>query len=172
MRASKRFPVAVHALLLAASLSDSRRVTSMLIAESADLNAVTVRNIFLSLSDSGLLTASAGKNGGIRLGRPPEEITLWDVYRSVETDNVEDIFQIYDGNHQCPVGRHVYQVLYPHLYSALGAMKADMEQVTIKMLLSELQALITDSADSPDAALLQVLPEGSLKKGRKADSAD
>lgn len=61
MRVSKRFPLAVHSLLFVAVLSPKKRVTSALVAESTRSNPVTVRNIFLNLSDSGLLIASAGK---------------------------------------------------------------------------------------------------------------
>ncbi|MCC8163523.1 MAG: Rrf2 family transcriptional regulator, partial [Lachnospiraceae bacterium] len=65
MRVSKRFPLAVHALLFVAVLSPAKRVTSKLVAESTDTNAVTGRNLFLDLAESGLLIASAGKNGGV-----------------------------------------------------------------------------------------------------------
>lgn len=61
MRVSKRFPLAVHSLLFVAVLSPHRRVTSTLVAESTESNPVTVRNIFLKLSEKGLLVAATGK---------------------------------------------------------------------------------------------------------------
>ncbi len=76
MRVSKRFPLAVHSLLFVAVLSPKKRVTSALVAESTDSNPVTVRNIFLKLSECGLLVTAAGKNGGVHLAKEPKDITL------------------------------------------------------------------------------------------------
>ncbi len=141
MRVSKRFPTAVHALLLIACLSPKQRVTSSVIAQSTGSNAVMIRNIFLKLSENGLLITAAGKNGGVHLGREPQDITLWDIYHAVETDNVDEIFKIYEGNGLCPVGKNVYHILLPHAESAVAAMKADMEKVTIATMLEELSSL-------------------------------
>ena len=144
MRVSKRFPTAVHSLLYVAVLSPRRRVTSTLIAESTGSNAVIIRNIFLNLSKCGLLTASAGKNGGVQLAREPKDITLWDIYQSVETNDVEEIFKIHETDSDCPVGKNIYQLLYPHMLSAVDAMKESMEQVTLETLLNELKNLLRD----------------------------
>ncbi|MCD8121027.1 MAG: Rrf2 family transcriptional regulator, partial [Clostridiales bacterium] len=86
MRVSKRFPLAVHSLLFVAVLSPKKRVTSTLVAESTGANAITVRNLFLELSDSGLLIATAGKNGGVQLAREPQNITLWVTIQNPHTE--------------------------------------------------------------------------------------
>ncbi len=145
MRVSKRFPLAVHCLLFVAVLSPKQRVTSTLVAQSTGANAVTVRNIFLKLSESGLLTASAGKNGGVHLARQPQDITLWDIYRAVELGDAEKIFNMYEGSDGCPVGRNFYQVLHPHMVSAARAMETDMAQVTLASLMTELKELLKNS---------------------------
>ncbi|MCD7755655.1 MAG: Rrf2 family transcriptional regulator [Firmicutes bacterium] len=147
MRVSKRFPLAVHSLLFVAVLSSKKRVTSKLVAESTDTNPVTVRNIFLNLSESGLLVASAGKNGGVHLAREPKNITLWDIYQAVETNDVEEMFKIHETSSTCPVGKNLYQILYPHMASAVNAMKADMEQVTLESLMAELKELLKASPE-------------------------
>ncbi|MCD8039818.1 MAG: Rrf2 family transcriptional regulator [Lachnospiraceae bacterium] len=148
MRFSKRFPLAVHSLLFVAVLSPKRRVTSALVAESTESNPVTVRNIFLKLSQSGLLIAAAGKNGGVRLAREPKDITLWDIYQAMETNDVEEIFKLHETNSDCPVGKNFYQILYPHMASAVNAMKADMEQVTLETLIGELKGLLKNKKDA------------------------
>ncbi|MCD8328944.1 MAG: Rrf2 family transcriptional regulator [Ruminococcus sp.] len=145
MCVSKRFPLAVHSLLFVAVLSPKKRVTSALVAESTRSNPVTVRNIFLNLSDSGLLIASAGKNGGVRLAREPKNITLWDIYQAVELKDVNKIFNMYEGSGTCPIGKNFYKILHPHMVSASNAMKADMERVTLETLMSELKELIKTS---------------------------
>lgn len=144
MRVSKKFPTAVHALLYVAVLSPKRRVTSALVAESTGSNAVTIRNLFLDLSKNGLLTASAGKNGGVHLAREPKNITLRDVYQAVETNDVEEIFKLHETDSDCPVGKNIYQILYPHMLAAVTAMKGSVEQVTLASLLEELESLLND----------------------------
>ncbi len=145
MRISKRFPLAVHSLLFVAVLSPEKRVTSALVAESTRSNPVTVRNIFLNLSDSGLLIASAGKNGGVHLAREPKDITLWDIYESVELKDVNKIFNMYEGSDTCPVGKNFYQILHPHMVAASNGMKAEMEKVTLETLMSELKEMLKTS---------------------------
>lgn len=142
MRVSKRYPLAVHCLLFVAVLSPNKRVTSALVAESTESNPVTVRNIFLDLSEKGLLAASAGKNGGVRLAREPEDINLWDIYQAVETNNVEEIFKLHETDSDCPVAKNFYRILYPHMVSAVDAMKESMEQVTLETLIDELKCLL------------------------------
>ncbi|MCD7840310.1 MAG: Rrf2 family transcriptional regulator [Erysipelotrichaceae bacterium] len=139
MRVSKRFPMAVHSLLYIAVASPMKRVTSKMVGNSIGANAVTIRGLFLDLTANGLIETAAGKNGGVSLGKAPNEITLWDIYEAVETDDVEEIFKMYEGNGDCPVGKNIYQVLYPHVASAVDAMKTDMEKVTIETLLGDLK---------------------------------
>ncbi len=154
--------MAVHALLFVAVMSPSQRVTSALVAQSSGTSAAVIRNIFLDLSRCGMIIASAGKNGGVRLGREPKDITLWEIYEAVETNEVEEIFKMYKGNCQCPIGKNFYQILYPHMESAMDAMKADMETVTIETLMSELQAVLQNSFEEEniDDEKNQYLREG------------
>ncbi|MCD8191500.1 MAG: Rrf2 family transcriptional regulator [Oscillospiraceae bacterium] len=146
MRVSKQFPMVVHSLLFVAVLSPERRVTSALVAESTQSNPVTVRNMFIKLSESGLLVASTGKKGGVRLAREPREITLWDIYRAVETNDVEEIFKLHEATSDCPVAKNFYTILYPHMASAVNAMKEDMEKVTLETLIEELKDLLGPAA--------------------------
>ncbi|MCD8174381.1 MAG: Rrf2 family transcriptional regulator [Phascolarctobacterium sp.] len=108
MRVSKKFPLAVHSLLFVAVLSPKKRVTSTLVAESTETNPVTVRNIFLTLEEHGFLIATAGKNGGVCLAKEPKDITLWDVYLAMETNDVEEIFKLHEMDSDCPVGKNIF----------------------------------------------------------------
>ncbi|MCD7893712.1 MAG: Rrf2 family transcriptional regulator [Erysipelotrichaceae bacterium] len=146
MRVSKRFPMAVHSLLYIAVVSPKKRVTSIMVGNSVGANAVTIRGLFLDLSSNGLLKTAAGKNGGVSLGREPNEITLWDIYEAAETDDVEEIFKMYEGNGDCPVGKNIYQILYPHVTSAVEAMKKDMQKVTVETLLVDLKSELVNTS--------------------------
>ncbi|MCD8394129.1 MAG: Rrf2 family transcriptional regulator, partial [Bacteroidales bacterium] len=73
-----------------------------------------------------------------------KDITLWDVYQAVETNDVEEIFKLHETDSDCPVGKNIYQLLYPHMFAAVTAMKDSMEQVTLETLLDELNCLLKD----------------------------
>ncbi|MCD8286936.1 MAG: Rrf2 family transcriptional regulator [Clostridia bacterium] len=151
MRVSKRFPTAVHALLFVAVLSPEKRVTSSLVAESAGSNPVIIRNIFQDLTRCGLIAAVPGKNGGVVLAKDAKDISLWDIYQAVETNDAEEIFKIHDEESESPIGRNFYRILYPHMDSAVQAMKASMEQVSLDTLMKELTSLI-ESGEAEDVS--------------------
>ncbi len=142
MRVSKRFPLAVHSMLFVAVLSPEKRVTSNLVAESTETNPVTVRNIFLLLSEKGLLAAAPGKNGGVHLAREAKDINLWDIYQAVEATNAEEIFRHQETTTTCPIGRNFYEVLSPHVTDVLNAVKEELEKISLESLKGELQSLL------------------------------
>lgn len=142
MRVSKRFPIAVHALLIMARFSGTDKATSAQIAQSTGANAVIIRNLFGALKQNGLIEASAGKSGGVILARKPEDISLWDVYSAVETDRVDEVFKFHEGSGACPVGQNIYQLMLPHMDDALNAMKYELQKVSLAMLVSELKEML------------------------------
>ena len=138
MRVSKKFPIAVHALLIMAQFGGTDKTTSAHIAQSTGANAVVIRNIFGELKNSGLIEATAGKKGGARLAKKAADISLWDVYRAVETDSVDEIFKFHEGSNRCPVGKNIYQLMHPHMNDALRAMREELAQVSLETLQNEL----------------------------------
>ncbi|KPU43534.1 putative HTH-type transcriptional regulator YwnA [Oxobacter pfennigii] len=137
MRVSTQFPIAFHALMMIACFKDTR-VTSEMVAGSAGCNAVTIRNIFSKLKKADLLSVKAG-TGGTALGKPAEDITLWDIYAAVESDSADEIFKIHSKTSgSCPIGSNVRGLLSPHLDSAVAAMKAELSKVTLGQLIDEL----------------------------------
>jgi len=89
MRVSTQFPIAVHALLMVAYFPDIR-VTSEMVAESVGNNPVIIRNIYGKLKKADLLYVQRG-TGDTKLKKPANEITLWDIYKAVETDVVSEV---------------------------------------------------------------------------------
>ena len=137
MRVNTQFPIAFHALMMIACFKEAR-VTSDMIAQSAGCNAVTIRNIFVKLRKAGLLSVKTG-TGGTALGRPAEDITLWDIYTAVEVDQADEIFKIHaNSSGACPVGGQVRSLLSPHLNNAVQAMKAELSKTSLRQLLDEL----------------------------------
>lgn len=79
---------------------------------------------------------------------------LWDIYQAVETKDVEEIFKLHEINSNCPVGKNFYHILYPHMASAVNAMKTDMEQVTLETLAEELKYLLKDMKPADNTSCL------------------
>lgn len=147
MRISTRFPVAVHSLIMIAALSEKQKVNSDIISGSTGVNAVIIRNIFISLKKSGLILVSPGP-GGVTLARDPDEITLWDVLSAVENVGTEDVFKIHKNvSEQCPIGGNIYGLLKTHLDDAIDAAKNEFSKVTLSMMLDELYGIMPDLQD-------------------------
>jgi DNA-binding IscR family transcriptional regulator len=135
-------------MILIAKLNDNMKLTSDVISRSTGVNAVIIRNIFSKLKKAELLFISAGR-GGIRLARDISEISLWDIYAAVETDETNEIFKFHPNpSEKCPIGRNIYTLLTPSLNSAVSALKKELSTVTLKDILNELDTLLESQQDS------------------------
>lgn len=83
MKRNSRLSLALHTLGHMAAEPD-RVSTSADIAAHAGTNPVVVRRVLGRLRKAGLLTSEKGHAGGWRLARPPQTITLADVYRALD----------------------------------------------------------------------------------------
>jgi Rrf2 family protein len=93
--------MAAHAL---AVLAQSREgYPSSYVASSVNTHAVFLRRILGDLVAAGLVVAREGRAGGYRLARPPERITLAEVYRAVEPGGPVSGSPA-EPNARCPVG--------------------------------------------------------------------
>ena len=82
-----RYPTALQMVLsLAVARETGVRCTSGELAAGLGANPVLVRKLLVPLARDGIVLSTTGKNGGVRLARPPEEITLLDVYRAAVDD--------------------------------------------------------------------------------------
>ena len=125
MKRNSKLSLALHALGHMVSEPDRAR-TSAEIAEHNATNPVVVRRVLGPLRAAGLLTSEKGHQGGWRLARPAEEITLADVYlalgdRLLEPDAAYD----HDG-HDCAVEEA--------LHSRVASVLTDVERVLVERL--------------------------------------
>ncbi|HZS08877.1 MAG TPA: Rrf2 family transcriptional regulator [Blastocatellia bacterium] len=109
MAANTRFAVAIHAAGML-TFADRVPITSESIARSVNTNPVVVRRILGLLTQHGLVQAQKGAGGGSMLARPPERISLYDLYRAVEAGPLFQVPSLGDA-HECPIGRNVGPVL-------------------------------------------------------------
>ena len=141
MKITSRFTVAVHTLLVIYYFSGKEKTTSDFIAASVNVNPVVIRRTLLSLKGAGMIEVKAG-SGGATIVRDLKDITLYDVYRAV--DSVEgDIFHFHENpNPACPVGKNIHAVLDTHLADAQAAMENELKKVTLFDLTRELDQKI------------------------------
>ena len=63
-------------------------IASQILAASVNTNPVVVRRLLMALRRAGLIETFAGKNGGTRLRRTPERVSLAEIYEAVEPRQV------------------------------------------------------------------------------------
>ncbi len=138
MKITSRFTVAVHTLLVIHYFEGKEKTTSEFIAASVNVNPVVIRRTLLSLKAAGMVEVKAG-SGGASIAKDLKGITLFDVYRAV--DSVDgDIFHFHENpNPACAVGKNIHAVLDTHLADAQRALENELKKVTLYDLTQELQ---------------------------------
>lgn len=84
MRISAKADYAVRAVVELATLKDEWPVKAETIAAAQHIPAKFLLNILFELKHAGIVSSQRGNEGGFRLGRLPEEISLADIIRAVE----------------------------------------------------------------------------------------
>ncbi|MHA6252489.1 RrF2 family transcriptional regulator [Oceanobacillus sp. CAU 1775] len=120
-------------VLLFAGLKSEGELTSIKeISEVFDISPHHLGKIVHELNKMGLIETIRGRNGGIRLAKPPEEINVGLVVRQLESDFV--LLECFEqGEHHCVISpgcslKHV-------LNRALHAFFKVLEEYTIKDLI-------------------------------------
>lgn len=147
MKSSSKFVVAIHILSgLAVVYNKKSRapVSSENIAWSVNTNPVVIRRIIGALKKHGLVKTIAGAAGGAMLGKPPEKITLSEIYEAVEEGS---IFHLHykRPNPECPVGSNILGALTPLLEDVEKVVDFELAKMTLDDVTNRLQELI-DSA--------------------------
>jgi Rrf2 family protein len=119
MAANSRLTIAVHALawMALAQRQGHELLTSDQVAASVNTNAVIIRRSLGDLRRAGLVTVRHGAGAGWSLARPPEEISLLDVYIAVEQEPLFGMHRT-EPNLECPVGRGIRPAL-AHYYGEI-----------------------------------------------------
>jgi DNA-binding IscR family transcriptional regulator len=147
MRFSLKVSAAVHILLVAHFFSDAARVTGRLLTKSTGCNPVVVRTLVLSLKNAGILEVSRGPRGGARLLKPPDEVTLWDVYAAVDPEAMDAMAK---GIHTtssliCPVGRMIFDILKGPYRKIADVIEGEMRAITLEELARQFSAAEIES---------------------------
>lgn len=124
-----RFAVALHILLLLVGETEAD-ATSGRLAASIGTNPVVVRRIAGLLVRAGLIMVQRGP-GGASLARPPDGITLRDVWQAVHPPG-QPLLRVHNRtNQEDPVGRRVPVLLRQRFDQAELALLEDMGRTTL-----------------------------------------
>ena len=141
MRISAKCSVAIHCLLLISEYSPRLKITSELAAESTGCNPVAIRTTMNALKKAGLITIRRGV-GGAALARPPEEISVWDIYQAVEPERLNGIMGVHPHPSDiCPVGKRIETVLEKSYEQIEEALAASMRKLMLSDFLETLHEM-------------------------------
>ena len=148
MSINSRFAVAVHILALLALTGDS--LSSKDIACSVNTNPVVVRRLLGLLSKGGLVETQLGVEGGSSLVQPPEQITLWQIYRLTEPG---ELFSLHPSppDPLCACGRNIQPVLSGFFQEAETAMAQVLGQATLADVVEGIKAHLTRNPEARQA---------------------
>jgi Rrf2 family protein len=135
---SSRFTLAVHILALLV-MHEEKPLSSTFISNSVNTNPVVVRRILGVLSKAGFVTTHLGVEGGAILARPPEQITLLEIYRVMEKGN---IFALHHSkpNMYCPCGCNIQPVLVNVFNRAEVALEGVLSDATLAQVVQQIEA--------------------------------
>jgi Rrf2 family protein len=124
------YRVAVQALVVLAG--SDQACSSSAIAEDVDAHAVFLRRVLAQLARVKIVAAREGRDGGYRLARPADQITLSDVYQAVNlASTVEELTAEHCG--------------LPEIDAVLDDVGDRVEQQTLKVLAQYTIASIVES---------------------------
>ena len=135
MSANSRLSLAVHTLTWLAKYKDVYEyASSERIARSVNTNPVILRGLLGLMEKEHLVSVQRGSNAGWRLARGPEEITLRDVYRAVESD---ELFALHHTppNAACMIGCSIVPVLGDVYAQAQSVLEQELARTTIADIL-------------------------------------
>jgi Rrf2 family protein len=137
MSTNLRFSVALHILTLLAA-KGTGLLTSEEIAASVDTNPVVIRRVMASLRQSGLVESRPGVNGGWRLKKTADAITLCKVFESVREDDLLSMHA--HPNPHCPIGGHIRDSLQGVFAEAEKALHGSLSKQTVADVLEDVRA--------------------------------
>lgn len=137
MQISSRFTIAVHIFACIDTFEKDYKITSDFLSTSINVNPVIIRKILSSLKKSGLLHVQRG-TGGTTIAKPLDQITLFDIYQSVECVENGELFHFHENpNQDCLVGKNIHNILDDKLIRVQKAMENELSSITLKDVIDD-----------------------------------
>jgi DNA-binding IscR family transcriptional regulator len=139
--------MATHILACIDTFKDDHKLTSDFLAGSVNVNPVIIRKLLQQLKAAGIIEVARG-TGGVKIIKPLNEITLYDLYVAVESVENGELFHFHENpNQECPVGRNIHNVLDKRLIQAQMAMENELKKDTLADILADTKEFIV--AENP-----------------------
>lgn len=132
-----QFAVASHILTVLA-YRNGGQATSKQLAESVNANHTFVRKTITRLAKAGLLIATRGVTGACRLARPPEQISLLEIYHASEASPVFTI-HAYPPEASCAVSVNIKDSMDDVLKLAQAGVEEKLAPMTLRDLLTQVR---------------------------------
>ncbi|MCH5052387.1 Rrf2 family transcriptional regulator [Pectobacterium aquaticum] len=139
MPMSTRFVVAVH-ILTGFAVSDGKPMRSEEIAYSVNTSAVVIRTLLARLGKAGLTKSQLGTGGGTMLAKQAANISLLDVFETVEDTAIFSLHRT-PPCENCAVGGNILDAIQPILTRAREALEQELAKTTIADVGAELARL-------------------------------
>jgi len=138
MKYSIQFSNAIHILAYIYINKDTDYLSSQLIASSVETNPTNIRKIMGCLKKAGLIETTTGKARPV-LTRDPKEVTLLDVYKSIEGDT--HLIQVdTKTNPNCLVGANIQEVLSSQYQILQQKVELEMATITLDQIIEGILA--------------------------------
>lgn len=137
MQISSRFTIAVHIFACIDIFEKDQKITSDFLSASINVNPVIIRKILSSLKKSGLINVLRG-TGGTTIAKPLDQITLLDIFQSVECLEDGKLFHFHENpNANCPVGKNIHSILDDKLLRVQKAMENELASITLEDVIND-----------------------------------
>lgn len=140
MSANSQSTIALHILSRIRYEEDRKDIyiSSDVIAHSVNTNPVFIRRILSALNKAGLVQVRRGSvNGGWKLAKKAEDITLLDVYDAVNGGPLQELHHS-EPNANCPVGRGIKPTLMIYYDRAEQAFRNELAATTLEAVYQDI----------------------------------
>lgn len=142
MRLSNLADYAVVLMCAAARQCGSVPLQAPMLAEQTQIPAPTVQKLVSQLARAGLLVASRGSGGGVRLARPAAAINLADIIEAIEGP-ITLTACVEEGRTDCAL--HSNCKVQPHWPAVNGAVRGALANISVASLITPSSLHQTDT---------------------------
>ncbi len=135
MYAGSQFSVALHILCTLAHRA--QRVSSIELSRGIKTNPVVIRKIIAQLSRDKIIDSQVGKNGGCKLARPANKISLLEIFESIEDGQLFNIHD-YPADKNCKVSKSIKSALKHVFLDTECAVKKNLKSKNLTDVLNRM----------------------------------
>lgn len=143
-----QFSVATH-ILAVLGYHYGEAITSTTLARSVNAEPTFVRRALAKLSKAGLVVATRGRNGASTLARPPETISLLEIYRVSEAP-VTFAVHAYPVQAACPISVNIKGCMADVLTAAQKGFERQLANQTLADVVAGIKTRESDAKIRPE----------------------